>query len=1010
MEKSISTLLLLLAIAAPAAFAEDATQGFAIPKAVESVIANSCVECHGADESEGDVRFDNLSSLNIDARLQLLNKAQEQIFFGTMPPEDAEQPTTSQRTQLAEWVSLELNKHNASKLEDKLRKPEFGNYIDHEKLFSGEYKDLKAFTYDRRWLISEYIFEAKFNQLLKHQPFRTIDGTRHFVIGDNNRRVNLTNPFLLPTNSGVRYYANTTLNGGHLLTMITNAKESSTYMIYLVKRDQRFIPAINVIMNQQWEHERILASRESFLNSFIDKVLSDVYGEKNDDLLAKVVKKPTKLATENKELETQPEAQSETKTLTKRFIPPARDDYDAILAAMQKHKQDGDTDQQLIEKCENEWLNFEVHARKIQARVTFMNNWMSELHKRMPTKQLNRPYRALADPEMKIVTEAILKHRKKGDRYKQIIIKCMNAWDEEFELERSKTGPPNNETVNALVEQLFVKIFERLPTESEAEKYASLSKAYIEQIGNLKAIEQLIQTLILRTEFVYRYEFGQGEADAFGRKMLSPRGASYAIAYALTDSTPDKQLVEAAKTGKLNTKEDYQREVLRILNNREQYYVVDESLVKFRCDSISNTPIRKLRFFREFFGYPKLMSIFKDNKRFGANYDSARARLVDEADLLVDHILKNDKRVFEELLTTEKFYVYHSGNNEVMKTSADRVRKIYDKFKDEDWKNFKAEDLEKHQDFLLETKMRGIRTNDFKASLGPFKTAMTSFTVRFDKGQTAAAPFNSFPAHGMANAPSRTGLRFSDPQVAMFFNIKLDNWSYPTTQPAKVANRKGMLTHPAWLIAHAQNTETDPVIRGKWVREKLLAGSVPDVPITVDAVIPEDHHKTLRSRLVDVTEQKECWKCHERMNPLGYTFEIFDDFGRYRTQESLEHPDNLIKEAPAKGDVYTDLRDTYKTLPVNATGYLAGTGDENLDGEVTDAIELSERLGKSKRVRQSIIRYAFRYFMGRNEFLSDSKTLIDADQAYIESGGSFDAAIVSLLTSDSFMYRRSIKD
>ena len=47
--------------------------------------------------------------------------------------------------------------------------------------------------------------------------------------------------------------------------------------------------------------------------------------------------------------------------------------------------------------------------------------------------------------------------------------------------------------------------------------------------------------------------------------------------------------------------------------------------------------------------------------------------------------------------------------------------------------------------------------------------------------------------------------------------------------------------------------------------------------------------------------------------------------------------------------------------------------------------------------------------MGRNERLSDSKTLIDADQAYINSNGSFDALIVSLLTSDSFIYRKAIE-
>ena len=44
--------------------------------------------------------------------------------------------------------------------------------------------------------------------------------------------------------------------------------------------------------------------------------------------------------------------------------------------------------------------------------------------------------------------------------------------------------------------------------------------------------------------------------------------------------------------------------------------------------------------------------------------------------------------------------------------------------------------------------------------------------------------------------------------------------------------------------------------------------------------------------------------------------------------------------------------------------------------------------------------------MGRNEMLSDSQTLIDADHAYVKSNGSFRAVVVSLLTSDSFLYRK----
>ena len=221
-----------------------------------------------------------------------------------------------------------------------------------------------------------------------------------------------------------------------------------------------------------------------------------------------------------------------------------------------------------------------------------------------------------------------------------------------------------------------------------------------------------------------------------------------------------------------------------------------------------------------------------------------------------------------------------------------------------------------------------------------------------------------------------------------------------------------MLTHPAWLIAHAQNLETDPIHRGKWIREKLLAGTIPDVPITVDAVIHPDKDKTLRQRMEVRTGDSYCWRCHQNMDPLGFPFERYDDFGRYRTEENLEHPDNLLKPAK-RGELnaFGASLPVYKTLPVDARGVLDGTGDPDLDGEVDGAFDLIDRLAKSDKVRQSIIRHAFRFFLGRNEMLSDSKTLIDAEKAYLENHGSFDAVIVSLLTSDSFIYRKpSSKD
>lgn len=1013
MNKTILTVGLMITLSSSIRAADQSADTFNLPKQIQSITKERCLDCHSGTSVEADVRLDQFSQLKLDQRLDLLNRIQEQLFLKRMPPENAEQPTAEENKRLREWVSRELNLHHASKLEDKLQQPEYGNYVDHKKLFSGEYTDLKPFTYDRRWLISEFIFDAKMNRILEHTPFKTIDGKRENVIGDNNRRVNLTNPFLLPTNSGVRYYANTTLNGGHLLTMITNAKETADYMIYLTRRNSRYAPAIHTVMKMEWDQEKTLETRKKFLETHIDHVLKELYQEKHEALLPEFVRV---------EISTPASASGEeTKKAPYHAANPGQEEVITIFRSMRRLEQEGDSLEEIIEKCEREWFYFGHNERKIQARIVFLNGYIEEFRKQIEQHRYNERYKPFvyrppADEEMKAITNTILKLRKKGDRYNEIIAKCVDFWKEDFRQAQIKAGPPNQSQIDALVNELFVKLLERSPDDNELKEYGSLTRSYVESLGNLKAIHKLIQTLMLRSDFVYRYEFGTGDADEHGRHMLSPRDASYAISYALTDSSPDEQLSEAARTGKLNTREDYEREVRRLLANRDQFYVIDEGVQRLQLTaSITNMPVRELRFVREFFGYPRLLPIFKDNKRFGGNYDNSKGRLVGETDRLVEHILEQDERVFETLLTTDKFYVFHSGDNEAMKAASDRIRRIYEYFKDHDWKNFEAEDLLKHKDFLEEVKMRGVdvkklSTSGRRNSLREFKTAMESFTMRFNKGQTAAAPFVSFPAHGPYNASTRTGMQLRSPEVAKFFNIQLDNWNYPPVQPAKVAHRKGMLTHPAWLIAHAQNTETDPIHRGKWIREKLLAGTIPDVPITVDAVIPEDHHKTLRQRLEARTEQTYCWKCHQKMNPLGLPFEMFDDFGRFRTEESLEHPDNLIRKGPDKAPAHVDLRDIYKTLPVVTRGYLQGTEDPNLDGEVADAIDLIDRLAQSDRVRQSIIRHAFRYFMGRNEMLSDSKTLIDAEQAYQQSGGSFDELVVSLLTSDSFIYRKPIKE
>ena len=190
--------------------------------------------------------------------------------------------------------------------------------------------------------------------------------------------------------------------------------------------------------------------------------------------------------------------------------------------------------------------------------------------------------------------------------------------------------------------------------------------------------------------------------------------------------------------------------------------------------------------------------------------------------------------------------------------------------------------------------------------------------------------------------------------------------------------RMGILTHPAWLVAHSGNFDNDPIMRGHWIRYKLLGGSVPDIPITVDAKLPEDENMTLRERM-RVTQAEECYKCHSKMNPLGLPFEQFDHFGRFRFLE-------LDK-------------------PVDVTSKIVNSGVPEIDGEISSPFELIERLANSTHCEQVFVRYVFRFFMGRNETLGDAKSLQDAHKAYVYNDGSMNALVLSLLSSDSFMYR-----
>tara|TARA_Y100000766_G_C18875765_1_gene590717 strand:- start:1363 stop:1758 length:396 start_codon:yes stop_codon:yes gene_type:complete len=115
------------------------------------------------------------------------------------------------------------------------------------------------------------------------------------------------------------------------------------------------------------------------------------------------------------------------------------------------------------------------------------------------------------------------------------------------------------------------------------------------------------------------------------------------------------------------------------------------------------------------------------------------------------------------------------------------------------------------------------------------------------------------------------------------------------------------------------------------------------------------------------------------MDPLGLPFEQFTHYGRHQRTELGR--------------------------PVDTSGAITFVDGKIKTGEIESPIELMKRLGNSEHVEQVFVRHAFRFFMGRNETLGDALTLRNAHVAYRENNGSFEAMVVSLLSSDSFLLR-----
>jgi len=169
----------------------------------------------------------------------------------------------------------------------------------------------------------------------------------------------------------------------------------------------------------------------------------------------------------------------------------------------------------------------------------------------------------------------------------------------------------------------------------------------------------------------------------------------------------------------------------------------------------------------------------------------------------------------------------------------------------------------------------------------------------------------------------------------------------------------GILGHGSVLTQHALSDNSSPVQRGVLVRERLLCQDLPPIPENLDTNLAEPGtFTTNRERYSAHSSSVICANCHTVIDPVGFAFEEYDAFGRFRETEG--------------------------GLPVDATGELSEVagGPLPLDGVQT----LNDYLSISDQARACLIRYWSYYAYGRDEW-NERQCSVDAIRAEAAAGG-----------------------
>lgn len=218
---------------------------------------------------------------------------------------------------------------------------------------------------------------------------------------------------------------------------------------------------------------------------------------------------------------------------------------------------------------------------------------------------------------------------------------------------------------------------------------------------------------------------------------------------------------------------------------------------------------------------------------------------------------------------------------------------------------------------------------------------------------------------------------YGDPSLAAYYGGKAGT---ATNGIARIdlpaGQRAGLLTQASFLATHAKEIQTDPVARGKFVRERMLCQGLQPPPPELNVKAPEiTPGTTTRQRFAQHEAEPLCAGCHTLIDPIGLAFENYDAIGQWRDQE--------------------------QGLTIDASGNLTQT---DVAGPLNGVVEMATKLGQSSTAAACFVRQSFRFAFGRAEGDSEDARIATITNRFKEVNGKVQELLVALTVTPDFMY------